>query len=326
MIFICCTLILSFLIGLSIVFFLSTIYAHSLKLLIALLIIGFFTFLILINYYNVSITTFLLPYSIYYNLSLSKLLLIIFLIIVPSTLSLIFLKIDYPEKKRKYKNSLLDLSYKFKFSQHSYYIAKDFLDLKRSEGGLGKIIFSFLFPIGLTWLFLYIFLELIPSVKGIMIFAVFLGIVSASIYNMLTAFDTFNPYMFLPVKVSTIIKSKITSYLVVSIFSFIILVFVAITLNQLEWFIPALFSFVTISVYSLAMTIYFAGLHPTILFYNSKIFSQYICTVGPILFVFTFASILDPFIMLASPILLIPALIVLKKSYKKWDKWKPLNI
>ncbi len=326
MLLVCGTLILSFLIGLSIVFFLSTLYAHSIKLLIGFFILGLVIFLILINYYNIGITTLLLPYSIYFNPSFNKFLLIIFLIFIPSTLSLIFLKVDYPEKKRQYKNSLMDLSSKFKFSQHSYYIAKDFLDLKRSEGGLGKIIFSFLFPIGLTWLFLYIFLELIPTVKAIMIFAVFLGIVSASIYNMLTAFDTFNPYMFLPVKVSTIIKSKINSYLIVSIFSFIILVLVAISLNQLEWFIPALFSFVTISVYSLSMTIYFAGLHPTILFYNSKIFAQYICTVCPILFVFTFASILDPFIMLASPVLLIPALFVLKKSYKKWDKWKPLSI
>lgn len=326
MLFICGTLVLSFLIGLSIVFFLSTVYAHSYKLLIAFLIIGLIVFLFLMNYYNVGITTLLLPYSIYYNLSINKFLLILSLIFVPSALSLIFIKVDYPEKKRQYKNSLMDLSYKFKFSQHSYYIAKDFLDLKRSEGGLGKIIFSFLFPIGLTWLFLYIFLELIPTVKAIMIFAVFLGIVSASIYNMLTAFDTFNPYMFLPVKVSTIIKSKIISYLIVSIFSFIILILVAISLNELEWFIPALFSFVTISVYSLSMTIYFAGLHPTILFYNSKIFAQYICTVGPILFVFTFASILDPFIMLASPVLLVPALFILKRSYIKWDKWKPLNI
>ena len=326
MLIVCATLILSFLIGLSVVFFLSTLYAHSGKLLISLLILGAVIFVILLNYYNISMTTLLLPYSIYYNPSVNKFLLIMFLIFAPSTLSLLFLKVDYPEKKRQYKNSLMGLSNTFKFSNHSYYIAKDFLDLKRSEGGLGKIIFSFLFPIGLTWLFLYIFLDLIPTVKAIMIFAVFLGIVSASIYNMLTAFDTFNPYMFLPVKVSTVIKSKITSYLIISIFSFVILVSAAMSMNQLEWFIPALCSFVTISVYSLSMTIFFAGLHPTILFYNSKIFAQYVFTVSPMLFVFTIASILDPFLMLASPFLLIPTLFILKKSYKKWDKWKPLNI
>ena len=320
------TLILSFLIGLSIVFFLSTLYAHSSKLLIALLLTCFAVFIVLTYHYNFTIQSFLLPYSFYYNPSFNKALLILFLIFVPSSLSIVFLKVDYPERKKQYKNSLTKLSRKFKFSQHSYYIAKDFLDLNRSEGGLGKIIFTFLFPIGLTWLFLYIFLELIPTIKVIMIFAVFLGIVSSSIYNMLTAFDTFNPYMFLPVKVSTILKSKIISYLLFSIISFVILILAAISLNQVNWLIPAICSFVTISFYSLSMTIFFAGLHPTILFYNSKIFAQYISAVAPLLFVFTIASILDPNIMLISPVLLIPALFVLKKSYKKWDKWKPLSI
>lgn len=326
MIIICATLIMSFLIGLSIVFFLSTLYAHSSKLLIVLLIVGAVIFLVSNQYYNIKITTLLLPYSIYFNPSLKKILITFGLIFVPSILSLAFLKVDYPEKKRKYKNSLNNLSKKFKFSKYAFFIAKDFLDLKRSEGGVGKIIFSFLFPIGLTWLFLYIFVELIPTVKAIMIFAIFLGIVSASIYNMLTAFDTFNPYMFLPVKVSTVIKSKIISYMIISIFSFIVLILATISLNQLEWFIPALCTFTTLSIYSLAMTIYFAGLHPTILFYNSKIFSQYVSTVAPLLFAFTFASILNPNYMLISPVLLIPAFIMIKKSYKKWDKWKPLNI
>ncbi len=64
----------------------------------------------------------------------------------------------------------------------------------------------------------------------------------------------------------------------------------------------------------------------TILFYNSKIFAQYISTVCPLLFVFTIASILDPFLLLASPLLLVPTLFVLKKGYNKWDGWKPLNI
>jgi len=77
-------------------------------------------------------------------------------------------------------------------------------------------------------------------------------------------------------------------------------------------------------VYSLAMTIFFAGLHPTILFYNAKIFAQYIGTVSPVLFVFTIASLADPFLMLASPLLLLPTVFVLKKSYRKWDSWMPV--
>jgi hypothetical protein len=245
--------------------------------------------------------------------------------LLPSTLSLIFLKVDYPEKKKQYEDNLNPLTDKLKFSKYSYYVAKDFLDMSRSEGGLGKIIFSFLFPILLTWVFLYIFFEKIPTINIIMIFAIFLGIVSSSIYNMLTEFDTFNAYMFLPVSVSTVIKSKITSYMLINIISLIILIITAIGTNQLIYFIPALCSFVTISLYSLAMTIYFMGLHPTILLYNAKIFSQYIFSIAPILFIFTIISILNPFILLVSPILLVPAIFIIKNSYKKWDNWQPLS-
>ena len=320
------TLMLSFLIGLSVVFFLSTIYAHSNKILIIILAVCAIVFVVLTRQYTISMKTLLLPFSLYYYPTFNKIILITLLIFVPSTLGLIFLKVDYPEKKRQYSNTLNPLTTKLNFSKYSFYVAKDFLDLKRSEGGLGKIIFSFLFPIGLTWLFLHIFLELIPTVKAVMIFAIFLGIVSASIYNMLTAFDTFNPYMFLPVNVSTIIKSKLTSFMIINSISLVILILATISMGQQEFFIPAFCSFITLSIYSLCMTIYFAGLHPTTLFYNTKIFTQYVSTVAPLLFTFTILSILNPSIMLASPILLIPAFLVLKKSYKKWDRWKPLSI
>jgi len=324
-IFACGTLILSFLIGLSLVFSLSTLYAHSSKILAALLLLAAIGTLILMRYYTISITTLLPSYSMFYQPTLRKIIISLLLILLPSALSLIFLKVDYPEKKKQYENSLNTLTEKLKFSKYSYYVAKDFLDLSRSDGGLGKIIFSFLFPIVLTWVFLYIFFEKIPTINIIMIFAIFLGIVSSQIYNMLTEFDTFNSYTFLPVSVSTVLGSKITSYMLINIISLIILIITAIGTNQLVYFVPALCSFITISLYSLAMTIYFMGLHPTILLYNAKIFSQYMLMVAPILFGFTIISILDPFILLASPILLIPAIFILKNSHKKWEDWQPLS-
>jgi len=324
-IYACGTLVISFLVGLSLVFFLSTLYAHSSKILAALLVSIIIAVLVLIRYYAVDITMLLPSYSMFYQPSLLKILLLISLILFPSAISLIFLKVDYPEKKRQYENNLGSLSDRLKFSAHSYYVAKDFLDMKRSEGGLGKIIFSFLLPVAFTWVFLYIFFEKIPTINIIMIFAIFLGIVSSSMYNMLTEFDTFNSYMFLPVSVSTVIKSKITSYMLINIISLIILLLVAMGTNQLFYFIPALCSLVTISVYALSMTIYFTGLHPTILLYNAKTFSQYVLSIAPVLFIFTIVSIINPIILLASPILLFPSLYVVKQSYKKWDNWQPLS-
>lgn len=322
----CTTLILSFLIGLSLVFLLSTIYAHSSKILVLILtsILGLYS--VVTFFTNFQINFLLLSYNLYYKFSLQKLGIILMMIIIPSLLSIIFVKIEYPEKKKYHKNLLTRFSKKLKFSKYSYYIAKDFIDLKRSEGGLGKIIFSFLLPIGFTYFFLSIFLELIPMIKVIMIFSIFLGIVSTSIYNMITVFDTFNSYMFLPVRVSTIIKSKITSFIIINIISLVVLIIATITMNQLTYFIPAFLMFLSITIASLAVTVFLTGLNPNTLLYDSKVFIPYMGTLGSMLFLFTLLSIINPFYMLASPIVIPFSLYLLKKSYNKWDLWTPYNL
>ncbi len=322
----CFTLVLSFLLGLSAVFLLSTIYAHSSKILIALILSIFGIYFSMSYFLSIQVNFLILPFLYYYNLSLRMLLEIILLILIPLIISIIFVKFEYPEKKKFQKNQLTILDKKVAFSKYSFYIAKDFLDLKRSEGGLGKIIFSFLLPIAFTYIFLSIFLELIPTVKTIMIFSIFLGIVSSSIYNMLTAFDTFNPYMFLPVRVSTVLKGKITTFMIINILSILILIIATITMNQILYFLPAFLMFMSIAIYSLAVTVYFTGLNPNILIYDSKIFVPYIASLGPILFTFTLVAIINPFYMVASPLLIPLAIFLLKKGYVKWDKWVPQNI
>ena len=323
--FISATLVLSFLIGISLVFFLSTLYAHSSKILMGVILILITTVLFMTQYYSIDITMLLPSFTLFLYPTPTLFFISVTFIIIPSSLSFIFLKIDYPEKKKQFKNSIISLSKRFQFSKYSYFIAKDFLDLKRSEGGIGKIIFSFLFPITLTWLFLHIFFEYIPTVNVLMIFALFLGIVSSSMYNWLTEFDSFTSYNFLPVKVSTIIKSKLTSYLLINIFSVFILITIAIGTNQLFYLIPALLSFISVSFYALTMMIYFAGLHPNILLYNPKIFSRYAFSVAPALFILTFVSIFNPYYLLLSPVLLIISFFVIKKSYTKWNNWQPIS-
>lgn len=324
--FACATLILSFLLGISIVFFLSTIYAHSSKLLVIILISILASLLIPTVFDHLSINLLLLPYTLFYSPSLYIFTLIIAIILGTSLVSIVFVKIDYPEKKKHHANLFIPWTNRFKFSKYSWYIAKDFIDLKRSEGGLGKLIFSFLLPILFTYLFLLLFLELIPTVQIIMIFAIFLGVVSTTIYNMVTEFDSFNPYTFLPVKVSTILHSKIISFHCINLFSFVVLAAAAVTMDQLLYFIPALFLFVSISLFNLAVTVYFTGLHPNVLIYDAKVFIPYMSLLCPVIFACTFLSIIKPFTMLASPLLLPLAFLLLKKSFHKWDQWMPVNL
>lgn len=322
----CGTLLLSFLFGLSFVFLLSTIYAHSKTFLLIILI----TITGIIFYFNIfeqiQISSILLPYLLFYTSSWTLFGYIILSILFASSISIIFVKIDYPEKKKYYQNSLSVWIKRLRFSPYSCYIAKDFIDLKRSEGGLGKVIFSFLLPVFFTYFFLSIFVEIIPTVKILMIFSIFLGVVSASIYNMITEFDSFHPYLALPVKVSTIIKSKIISFLLINAISCIILIIAGITMDQLSYFIPALLLFVSIALFILGVTIHLTGLQPTLLLYDSKIFIRYAGILAPTVFVLTLLSIINPYLMIASPLLIPLAYILLRKSFVKWNAWNPINI
>jgi hypothetical protein len=323
--FACGTLILSFLLGISIVFFLSTFYAHSkaLLLIVIITIIGVFLSQKVLSTMDYLLV---LPYQLYYTQSLKILIVIVSIILITSILSIIFVKIEYSEKKKHYSNKLSSLTKKLGFSKYSYYIAKDFLDLHRSEGGLGKIIFSFLLPIVFTYFFLSIFLTIIPTIKILIIFGIFLSVVSSTIYNMITEFDTFQPYLSLPVHVSTILKSKIISFLLINLFSVMVLFIAAITMNQLDVFLQALFLFISTSVFILSVTIYFTGLQPNLLLYESKIFLSYALVLAPLIFLLTIVSILNPNMTLISPILIPISWIFFKKSFKKWDTWNPMNI
>jgi hypothetical protein len=318
------TLTFSFLMGLSIVFFLSTVYVHSIKIL-ALILVLFAVGFAATNYRNIAVLESLPTFSFFLEPAIDKLILPTILILVLPALSLIFFKVDFPEKKKTFKNSLEKISALFRFSKLSYFISKDFLDLHRSEGGLAKIIFSFLFPIALTWLLLFIFLRIVTTVNFLVVFAIFLGAISSTIYNWLTEFDIFTSYSFLPVKASTIIKSKINSYIILNIISLVILLLVSFSYNQYSYFLPALFTFVSVSSYTLSMTIYLTGLYPNIFLYNANILVKYLFSISPILLILIFLAIPNPFYLLASPILIFLAVYILKKSYKKWDSEEQLS-
>lgn len=321
------TLIATFLLGLSFSFFLSTLYAHSNKITILVLLAVVLYIIFFKGYMTLPLSSLLFSYTLFFQPTPNIVGLCLFFILVPILFSLIFVKIDYPQKKKAYANIFTPINQKLGFTkQYSIYLSKDLIDLYRSEGGLGKVIFQFLLPIIFTWLFLYIFTKIIPDIQAVMIFSIFLGVVSSSLYTLLTAFDSFNPYMILPVKVSTILKSKIINYLFLNIISLIILLSASISLQELHYFIAALCVFITLSIYCLFATIYFTGLQPSILMYNSKIFLSYILITGPLLFGFTILSIIYPYYLYASPIFILPALFLLKKSYKKWDKWTPITI
>jgi hypothetical protein len=312
------TLSLSFMIGLSLVFFLSTIYAHSGKLLTLGLLAGC-VFLLFISgnldseiFYSLpSLSFFLLP-------SKSQFLLSSGLIILPAALSLLFLKVDFPQAKKSFPNSFSRLCDKFGSYRYAAFVAKDFLDLKRSEGGLGKLIFSFLLPAALIWLLLSALGKVLPALNILILFSLVLGVLSSSMYNWLTEYDIFASYAFFPLKVSDMIRNKLNSYLFLNLVPLILLILFTLKKDP-EFLLPALLLFLSISLYMVSILIYLTGFSPSINLYNGRTFAVYMLSVMPLLLVNIILSMFGPYYVLVNLLLVPHALYLLGQSFRKWD-------
>lgn len=313
------TLSLSFMIGLSLVFFLSTIYAHSGKLLTLGLLAGCI-FLLFISgnrdsgiFYSLpSLSFFLLPSKSCFLLSSG-------LIIIPSALSLFFLKVDFPQAKKSFPNSFSRLCEEFGSYRYAAFVSKDFLDLKRSEGGLGKLIFSFLLPAALIWMLLSALEKVLPALNILILFSLILGVLSSSMYNWLTEYDIFSSYAFFPLKVSDMIRSKLNSYLFLNLVPLIFLILLTLKKDP-AFLLPALLLFLSISLYMVSILIYLTGLSPSINLYNGRTFAVYTLSVMPLLLVNIILSMFGPYYVLVNLLLVPPALYLLRQSFRKWDR------
>jgi hypothetical protein len=314
------TLSLSFLTGLSLVFLLSTIYVHSPRALLVLFLIALAASII--SDRVLSMAWFLLfpPLGLYYAPSLALLAIALLLIIVPSALSVRFLKIEYPEETHRYPDALDRLTRYFAWSPDAHFIAKDALDLTRSEGGAGKVVFSFLFPVMFIWIALFVLLRFIPSVNQLMVFAILLGVVSSTIYNWVTEFDLFASYSFLPVEAGTVIRGKLESYALLNLVSLAILVAAGFGTGEAVLLLPALLTFVSVSFYAVAVTVYVGGLSPSIMLYNAKVYLPYLGLITPVLLFLLFVSIPNPWFALASLCLLPMGWYILGKAFTRWSR------
>jgi hypothetical protein len=314
------TLSLSFLLGLSAVFLLSTIYVHSPRALLTLLVASAAGSLIYARSLSAGWIGLLPSLGLYYTPSPALLLAALLFIVVPSALSVRFLKIEYPEETRRFPAALDRLAGGIlAWSPEAHLIAKDALDLSRSEGGAGKIVFSFLFPVMFIWIALFILLRFIPMLSQLMVFALLLGVVSSTIYNWVTEFDLFASYAFLPVETGTVIRGKLESYGLLNLVSVALLVAAGFGTGQVALLLPALLTFASVSFYAVAVTVYVGGLSPSVMLYNAKVYVPYLGLITPVLLFLLFVSIPNPWFCLASLCLVPAGWFVLGRAFSRWS-------
>ncbi|WP_332448593.1 hypothetical protein [Methanoculleus sp.] len=313
------SLALAFLMGLAIVCLLSTLYARSVRLLagtvVILVVAGLFAL-------HLGAAPVFPAYAFLLDPSPVPFVLSLILILVPAAASVLLVTVDYPDRTKRFENRFDPLAERLRPLGSAHFIAKDALDLLRSEGGAGKVVFSFLLPLGLVWVCLRILVRFIPGIDPLVVFAVLIGVLSATIYNWLTEFDSFSVYAALPVEVSKVIDGKLKSYALLNLLPVAVLVLAAATSGGAGALFPALAAFLSVSAYTLAVTVYLTGLYPNVMLYHAWVFLRYVLATSPVLLLLIFISILDPYYAFGSLLLLVPAAFLLARGRTRWQAWE----
>lgn len=313
-------LFLSFCIGLSLVFLLSTIYANLGKkaLLLVMLIPAA---LLLFPRGTGTVSLYALPsLSFYLGPSVDVLLTCLALILIPSAVSLVFLKVDFPQSRKHYPNRFSKLADSMGFYGYSHFMAKDCLDFSRSGGGPGKVVFSFLVPVALVWLFLPQLLKVVPGLDILVVFAVVVGMMASTMYNWLVEFDMFGSYSFLPLTVPDVLKSKLNSYSLLNAVPLLAVLFAVLQAGRLQDMFHIVLLFIAVSMYVVSVTVYLTGLNTSFTLYSAGTFTTYLLAIGPVMLGMILLAQLNFQFVLAAVLLIPAAIYVLRRSFIKWDE------
>ena len=317
------TLTLSFLFGLCGVFFLSTVYARSRPALWSLLLI------LGVGWGGLSAVTGTNPALFFPPLLLNSAFTWANLVISCAVLALLFgvsIVLFNPESvgsEKTYRDSFAPLMRRFSFLPNPPLATKDILDLHRSGSLVGQTIFSFLLPLGVIWFFLALLGPYFPPHGLLFIFAITTGVIASTMYTWVTMFDTFGPYACLPVAVSTLIGSKLTTFSILQVLPAIFIAVVAILSGEVAYLVPAVVLAISVSFYAVSVMAWLSGLSPNVLVYDVKVLFVYLVLVGIVLTVFTSIAFANPYYALSSVILAIPTWLLVQKAKVRWDAVDP---
>ena len=313
------SLTMTFLFGLSAIFFLSTVYSRSkpalLVIFAAVVVMAGWAFLS----YGTRLGDLFPPLQLLRNATWLSFFLSCILVIIPFVVSVLIFKPEYSGTSKRFINLLTPLTRKLSFFPTPPLAAKDLIDLWRSGGGIGQVLFSFLLPLGLIWFFLSVLKSLVPDYAILLVFAVTTGIISATMYTWITSFDTFSSYACLPVSVSTLITSKICTFTLLQVIPAVFIVIVTIITGMVQYLIPAMVLWGAVSLYALSVSIYLTGLTPNILVYDVRVLIAFLFLIGVPVMVVIALSFINPYFGIAALFLGIPAYGLVRKGYTRWE-------
>ncbi len=317
------TLTLSFLFGLCGVFFLSTVYARSRTVLWFVLLAlgagwgGFATMT------GMNPALFFPPLLLNSAFSWTNLLISCTVLIILFAVAIILFNPESVGSEKNYRDAFAPLMNRFSFLPNPPLAAKDTIDLYRSGSMIGQTIFSFLLPLAGIWFFLSLLGPFFPPHGLLFIFAITTGVIASTMYTWVTMFDSFGPYACLPVTVSTLITSKLTTFSVLQIIPAAFIAVVAILSGEAAYLVPAVVLGISVSFYAVGVMAWLCGLSPNVLVYDVKVLFVYLVLVGIVLSVFTSVAFANPYYALSAVILAIPTWLLVQKAKVRWDAVDP---
>lgn len=317
------TLTLAFLFGLCTVFFLSTVYARSRPALLVILLalgIGGGSLAALTG---TNPALFFPPLLLNSAFSWGNLLVSCAVLVLLFAIAIVLFNPESVGSEKIYKDSLAPLMRKFAFLPNPPLSAKDTIDLYRSGSMIGQTIFSFLLPLAVIWFFLSLLGPFFPPHGLLFIFAITTGVIASTMYTWVTMFDSFGPYACLPVAVSTLITSKLTTFSVLQVIPAAFIAIVAVLSGETAFLIPAVVLGVSVSFFAVGVMAWLCGLSPSVLVYDVKVLLVYLILVGIVLTVFTSVAFANPYFSLSAVILAIPTWLFIRKAKVRWDAEDP---
>ena len=217
------------------------------------------------------------------------------------------------------------VSYQFPES-FNVHIFKDYIDLKRTGGLLGKPLFTVLIP---SVLLLYVFstIDFLAELGiNVLFFSIILATLSTQLLNSLIVSDDFRYYRFLPVTLSEYIRSKMKlSFIICFLLGTLVLLVYCGYTNQFELLFQGLIILLSLLIFNFNLSFYLTGLEPNERLMQTSVFIMYFLFFFPILL-----STILVFLLLQSVVFYgLYIFIVLMFSYvfltlgiKKWSSVK----
>ncbi len=317
------TLTLSFLFGLCSVFFLSAVYARShlvLWLVLLAIIVGVGS---LAAMTGMNPVLFFPPLLLYNAFTWANFLFSCAVLALLFGVAIVLFNPESVGSEKIYKNSFAPLTRQFSFLPNPPLAAKDTLDLYRSGSLVGQTIFSFLLPLAVIWFFLSLLGPFFPPHGLLFVVAVTTGVIASTMYTWVTMFDTFGPYACLPVAVSTLIASKLTTFAILQTIPAVFIAAVALLSGEAAYLVPAVVLGISVSFYAVGVMAWLCGLSPNVLVYDVKILFVYLILVGIVLAIFTAAAFANPYFALFAVILAIPTWLLVRMAKNRWDAVDP---